>query len=690
MKKSFPLLLVLCATVAGCAYYGPHLTGSNMPRSTDVQAPAAQPQAYQQEVLSSARHWELVAADVAQGLCDVSFGERCVPASSWTSSGDAPGASEASAATPEAPSPYHCVKLAFSPGDGASAAFPQVFRGSVVRELIDRGVEVYAADSPRGCDRIEMHSTVVKLTGARRTPYYAGQYAALAQGIIAVRNVARNASTAIIAPTILGAEIAYWLSPNYLTRHPMAEVSIAVSRVSIAGRYVAEYTNVYYIDARDVDAYITVDKGVIAAGATQAMSPSPRLTEASLPALAGPARAAVKAPFSGRKRFAAAGSYAAYLVGAATDGSKVVGNTKFYDDRWHVATMTPTGGSAVDLGTMGGIQACATAVSEDGKVIVGMVQLAAAEAPGDISTLAVDEMGCRPQDYDQWTVFRWTQLSDGSSTTEHLGADSYWNGSVVSVLISGDGTTIVATVAERGSRSSLEHPVGWKIGVADDPLNSAWKKQSCPLAAAAGVACSCAAQGVSGDGKQVAIACWPSEERGKSQAFIFSESGWEGFDSSCGKNSFCAPQLSPPFGSFVALSSDFRTAIGKDASLSSAEVARQSSTYGGGALLVPATFEPTGLSSDGRVATGYIRDVPEAPAAIRRSAAIWYAANGSIESPVPVFRPVAFDAGGRSNDAKCAFVVGDYSNGGLLLVNEVVSPANCSPGNGSAAWVIGP
>lgn len=740
---SASIATILCA----CAWYGPGLSGPNMPQSTDVQLPPAQPQPHQQEILSSARHWELVAGDVAQGLCDTTFSERCDPRHdsptpcdpksdpqkcepqhpSWTSGDRAetaaapkpasvdqkstpPATLEPASSTPESrPTTQHCVKMAFGPGEKSPGVFPSVFRNSVIRELLARRVDVYTPDSPTDCDRIEIHATVVKLTGSRRTPYYVGQYAALAQGIVAVRNVARNVSTAVVAPTILGGEIAYWLSPNYLTRHPMAEVSIAVSRVTVAGRYISEYTNVYYIDARDVDAYATTAKGATGDIALTSPLPEspPHLTEVSLPTLTGPQKVDAKVSFSGKKQFRTAGSVLSYLVGATADGSKVVGNTKFYDNRWHVATMSATGG-AVDLGVMGGDQACATAISDDGKVIVGLAQLAAGKMlePVSAANLAAAETGCSPKADDKWSAFKWTQQSDGSAIATELGTGSYPDGSVTQVLVSGDGTTIAATVVTPGpNKKPIGHIVRWKSSDATDSFKSAWKGHTCDSGTSP--TCSCALEGVSQDGTLIGFACWPIGQPDKQKHSVFTEKGNEDADPACPKNTFCDPHLSPEPATIVALSNDFRIAV-VSVKPGAWRVSRRTDSKVGGPSWVPMQLKPTGLSADGRIVVGYMTvdlqppPAPPPPGTTTSAnkppppptfaAAVWYASNGTVGSPVEVFQPGSFDTD-TDTDAKkgdCAFVVGDYANGTLLLVNEVVTSANCKPGNGSAAWVIGP
>jgi uncharacterized membrane protein len=753
MRKFAPLLtsVSLAGAVCACAWHGPDLAGPNMPRSTDVNSPASDPKPFEQEVLSSARHWELVAADVARGICDPDHELQCRELQSWTSERDKnPTETEKDLKQMEENlnrkeqylrqkeeelkteeeelkknsgrpldiifEPPPCVKVASSPVQSMSPAFPTLLRTSLIRELVDRKVKVYAPESPIGCDRVEIHATVVKLTGVRHTGYYVGEYAALAQGVIAVRNVARTVSTEIIAPTILGAEIAYWLSPNYLTRHPMAEVAISISRISIDGRYVSEYTNVYYIDARDVDAYQSIAK-TIASDTPSPILPvaSTHLTEVPLPILSASQNIETKLPFTGTKPFRTAGSVAAYLIGASADGTTVVGNTKFADGHWHVATMTAKG-AAVDLGAMGGVQACATAVSDDGNVIVGLVELASAEPfyhPLQASTI---EVGCNPEDHGQWAAFKWQNVKDGFGTTETFVRPKYAAGNVQAVFVSADGSVVLATALDT-ALTPRSHVVRWKSSTTSDSFAAAWPQnsQSCPPQQSkknnyqpndetrgAPANCNCHAEGVSKDGTEIAFSCSPVDSPKLVEYYLYSENRQPDADVHTDHGDFATFQLANTVNQGLIVSSDLGTAIGH-ASAGSTQwlVARSAQVSRGGPLIVPPCFIPTGLSADGGVILGHIKPDPQpgacAPvqAAARSSpppaaAAVWYAANGPIELPLAVFAPRALDVSTSNAQGNCAFVAGDFVAGALLLVNEVSVSAHCNAGNGAAAWVVAP
>jgi len=539
--------------------------------------------------------------------------------------------------------------------------FPSVFRYAVIHELLAKGTRVYSSEAAASCDRVEMHAKVVKLYGARHTPYYAGEYATLAQGVVVVRNVARAASTAIVAPAVLGAEIAYWLSPSYLTRHPMAEVAINVSRVSGEHEYISEYTNVYYVDARDVDAYAekTSSRGYAAPA---------HPVEVTLPILIGPKPAEAKATFAGTKAFRAAGSSEAFLVGAAADGSRVVGNIRFGDRRWHVATMGPTG-SVVDLGTLGGFQACATGISADGNVIVGRVQVDGSLAVGSCDI----ESGT-------WTAFKAQLSKDGASAPPQLLlTGSYLHPNVLAVLVSADGSAVIATVsADAADQQRKSHAVGWHNGVsAKDSLAGPLKdRENQP----------CYAEGISADGTSVAVGCIEtSSNSGRTQKhhYVVSGLGNQGTVESNERDEFA------PLNTVLGMSNDLSTAVGfnRDRDGNSKYVVKSLlSRPGGVSADVPPGFVPTGMTSDGGIVVG-----SSPTEASSKAAAVWSVSNGATGWPALVFDPGSASES-RTGTAKidCAFVAGDYLNGSLLLVNGVVKGDRCSAGHGAAAWVIAP
>jgi hypothetical protein len=412
-----------------------------------------------QSILSSMRQWEEVARDVAKGLCG-STDNTC---------------SQANNSTPV------CVSVEIASGSrAAGAAFRTVLAEDVIYGLLAHEVNVYAGDYPGAstCDHVFIRTVVTQLNGAKHTGYDAGELTALAQGVLVARHVRHALSEGGVGIVALG-ELAYWLSPSYLTRHPMAEVAISVSQISVEGLYKAQYTNVYYIDAKDVSAYEVpqrLPKPELAA--LHYMTEAP---EAGLPPVPASAAGVTKKSFTGTQDFGIGGATGAVLIGATMDGSAVFGNVQFADCTWHVAKMVP-GGAVTDLGSMNGIEAYATSVSDDGKVIVGLVGLGELHA----------------------TAFRWTSTDNGK-TVEVLGAGNLDAGATVNtVLVSGTGTRTVAnTTTPKGDRFD-----SWSAQAHDtDPLNialGAYVKQN-PSA-------SCTVLGLSEDGAGAAILCRKPDE----------------------------------------------------------------------------------------------------------------------------------------------------------------------------------
>lgn len=252
--------------LTGCASWRHswgNVPGSGMPNAISLNSGrgAAAESIGSQPVLNSMRQWEKLAADVAQGLC---VSSTCNTESNSNGSYSAYGRRAGHMSTKKGPvSPWNdkkfCVSVSIPRGPLAvDGAFRAVLSEGIIRSLISEGARVYAWRSSQAsqCDKIVIRTVVTQLNGTTHTGYYAGELTALAGLGVVVRHVIRAATEAKAVATVGLGELAYWLSPSYLTRHPMAEVAVSVSQISTKGRYRAQYTNVYYINANDVWAYV--------------------------------------------------------------------------------------------------------------------------------------------------------------------------------------------------------------------------------------------------------------------------------------------------------------------------------------------------------------------------------------------------------------------------------------------------
>lgn len=481
--SSFATSCCLVAALGSCTswrqWWG-DVPGSGMPNSITLSPDrnAGPERLRSQPMLSSMRQWEKVAGDVATGLC--------VSSDCAQSSSNRDGSYSAYGRVAPDGKPWTdgklCVSVSVPGGDhSVHGAFRTVLTEGVIRGLLSEGARVYARSSPDApaCDHITIRTVVTQLNGATHAGYYAGQLTALAQGVVVVRNVSRAATEPLGVGTVALGELAYWLSPNYLTRHPMAEVAISVSQIGPNGQYRAQYTNVYYINAKDMHAY-TDPKG--SQPDNSMLSDLAQPYELALPPVPASVTGTATAAFTGQKTaFGIAGSSGAELVGATADGTAVFGNVQFEDCRWHVARMAASKAVA-DLGSMGGFAARATSVSDDGKVIVGLVELT-------------------PQ---HWSAFLW-KSADGGPTIDIVAfSQSFPHATVRNVLVSGNGFRAVANLTVQGGVRPRGRFVSWstRTNGVDDPLNAALKAYLKDHPSA-----SCAVVGLAKDGTGAAVQC---------------------------------------------------------------------------------------------------------------------------------------------------------------------------------------
>lgn len=259
-------MCLLSSTLTGCASWHHswgNLPGPGMPNTISVtsepnsiaKSPMSQP------VLSSMRQWEIVAADVAKGLCaSIPCNAESKP-NGYHSRHD-PGPDHVfgdSVSKVSRSVMARCMRISVrrSPGT-VDGAFRAVLSEGIIGNLLSDHAHVYGWHSSQGrqCDKIVVRTVVTHLNGTTHTGYYAGELTTLAGVGVVLRHVIRAATEAKTVATVGLGELAYWLSPSYLTRHPMAEVAVSVSQETTGGRYLAQYTNVYYINAKDIWAYV--------------------------------------------------------------------------------------------------------------------------------------------------------------------------------------------------------------------------------------------------------------------------------------------------------------------------------------------------------------------------------------------------------------------------------------------------
>jgi hypothetical protein len=209
-----------------------------------------------QTKLSSAQHWMLIAKDVATTVYETRDGADCIQ---------------------------------FKPPEhGPETQFQQVLAVAVRKEILDRdnslqpikievkdpvkdspqplGIYEYEAESSPKCDWVAIDGIVIRHKGVAGEPY-PGKYTLLAQGLVVIRNVARAFSSASAVGAVALGEGAFWASSGFRTGDASTEIVITTSRTDSRGRYVAQYTDVYYINSGDVGLYETSNRSTSAEAA---------------------------------------------------------------------------------------------------------------------------------------------------------------------------------------------------------------------------------------------------------------------------------------------------------------------------------------------------------------------------------------------------------------------------------------
>ena len=656
MKSYSYLLAAILLGASGCSsWHSPwgHVPGNNMPNTVTLEE--TRPEAGKlpkgehlasQPLLSSARQWQKVAFDVVSGLCAKN---PCPGKINGTDGAYLPygRTSEGAADSPTGPD---CLTLDVRGEDARrSTKFQSVLSAGIIRELVAGGGRVYGDKSRAmyGCDSVAIRTTVVKLSGARTTDYYGGALTALGEGILVIRGVVRRIVRGSTDQLAVGAialgELAYWLSPAYLTRHPMAEIAVTISQTTSEGVYRAQYTNVYYIDARDMEAYE-------ASGANAATSPEPFVrTEAPLPAFY-PATAS-KVSFSGKKNFGLAGSRSAYLAAAAADGSAAAGSVHFLNSEWHAASVTASG-TATDLGQITGSSAYGEAISDSGNVVVGRVQT----SPNEFSAA------------------RWVVAANGTFTSEILGHGSnYPSSTATAVLTSGDGSVVVANVTvTRGRQAGAHRFVRWANSSTEDedPLNAAL---SAFVDAHPNV--SCDVEGLSLDGQAAVILC-NDDGDGPARKIYMWVSPSKTFDVNGASRTLDSLGLQ----SVVAVSRDLGAIVGGDVLNGRAMVAHLDKKHIGSRPLSDTHFVPRGISADGRVVFGQENNT---------DAALWTVGTDKVTGVV---------SSGPAANMKCVAIVGTFLNGSGLVVDLGKDTSGCGLNDlnlthvqdGDSAYILAP
>jgi hypothetical protein len=212
-----------------------------------------------QKALTSARHWEAIAADIESNIDKPVDGER----------GPASGHDILSVGTNNT---GKCVILRTG-APGTQSDFQDLLRDSLIRRFIANSWTVYAVngDGPGPmtggegkaphpqCEFVKIDSVVIMHKGTDPQPI-PGQWTLLTAGALVVRHVVHEAFRNInVIGTAALAEGGWWATSGLRGRGKMGELAVTVSRASWpdpdATEYLAEFTNVYYFRADDVRLY---------------------------------------------------------------------------------------------------------------------------------------------------------------------------------------------------------------------------------------------------------------------------------------------------------------------------------------------------------------------------------------------------------------------------------------------------
>lgn len=234
-----------------------------------TEMPVIKPNAlHQQQRLSSASHWQLIAVDLSR---DIKGMTASVPADTSINTGADTGAD----ATHKA---KQCIRIG-NP-EGTQTRFQQFLADTIAEEIVspegmadatksipspDLGgprkqldFAVYRRDATdsaaEGCDNIVIESHVIKHAGPPGQPW-PGKFTLLAVGAIVIKHVVNAFSDGRVVGAVALGETAWWATSGFRSSDTVTEVVVTVSRLTQSKRYVAQFTNVYYINSGDSGFY---------------------------------------------------------------------------------------------------------------------------------------------------------------------------------------------------------------------------------------------------------------------------------------------------------------------------------------------------------------------------------------------------------------------------------------------------
>lgn len=180
--------------------------------------------------LSSASHWKIIAEQVSQDVKAVIGGGQA-----------------------------NCVRVD-TPDPQSESQFQTFLAAAVTHQLISAApssgsVHIYSIiPTDSKCNVVTLRTVVIEHKGPVARPY-PGKYTLLAAGLVGIRHVVRAFSEARFVGTVAAAELAFWASAGFHSGDTVTELAITTSYVDPQGMYLAENTNVYYIDTSDSALY---------------------------------------------------------------------------------------------------------------------------------------------------------------------------------------------------------------------------------------------------------------------------------------------------------------------------------------------------------------------------------------------------------------------------------------------------
>jgi hypothetical protein len=198
--------------------------------------------------LSSARHWQLIAADLKEQVdnIDSTVTQTCVHVRSTDQSTESTFQRFlADAITEQILNPA-----------ALKTANRSVLWSTQSQKVSSTptGLKVFRGNAGSGCDDILIDSRVIVHNGPPGRPY-PGQFTLLAGGLVVARNVARAFSAASGVGLVALAETGFWASSGFRSGSTVTELTVTISRLTASNQYVSEFTNVYYINSGDSKLY---------------------------------------------------------------------------------------------------------------------------------------------------------------------------------------------------------------------------------------------------------------------------------------------------------------------------------------------------------------------------------------------------------------------------------------------------